>query len=66
MYIDDLLEQKKILNSHLEAYKENVQAKDKYAEELKQQNKATVEEINNNWQKEKATLIDAYEKKRKM
>ena len=33
MYIDDLLEQKKILNSHLEAYKENVQAKDKYAEE---------------------------------
>lgn len=65
MYIDDLLEQKKILNSHLEAYKENVQAKDKYAEELKQQNKATVEEINNNWQKEKATLIDAYEKEKK-
>lgn len=65
MYIDDLLEQKKILNSHLEAYKENVQAKDKYAEELKQQNKATVEEINNNWQKEKDTLIDAYEKEKK-
>ena len=65
MYIDDLLEQKKILNSHLEAYKENVQAKDKYAEELKQQNKATVEEINNNWKKEKATLIDAYEKEKK-
>ena len=45
--------------------KENVQAKDKYAEELKQQNKATVEEINNNWQKEKATLIDAYKKEKK-
>lgn len=64
MYIDDLLEQKKILNSHLEAYKENTQAKDKYAEELKQQNKKAIDEINDNWKKEKATLINAYEKEK--
>lgn len=61
MYIDDLLEQKKILNSHLEAYKENVQAKDKYAEELKLQNDATIKELNNNWKNEKSEIINSFD-----
>lgn len=47
MYIDDLLKQKEILNTHLESYKENIKAKDKYLKELKEQNDIIVKDREN-------------------
>lgn len=45
IYIDDLLEQKRVLTSHLESYKDDMKAKDKYLDELKGHNDNLLKEI---------------------
>lgn len=51
IYINDLLEQRDILNKHLEAYKESVKEKDKYEQELVKQRERDIDEIKTSYEK---------------
>lgn len=60
MYIDDLLNQKKVLESHLNSYKNNMSDKEQYIEELKGQKDILMDEIEA-YESDKAQMINKFE-----